>query len=62
MLFFSWLRSCVRNAVLGGVQDALEHLNATAAEQSPKTIEQVLGALQRPLLSNGEPRRKAVRS
>lgn len=45
MLFFRWLRDCVRNAILGGVQDALEKLNHMAAEQAPEQIEGVMNRL-----------------
>jgi hypothetical protein len=32
MLFFQWLRAAVRNAVLSGVQDALQQLDQVATD------------------------------
>jgi hypothetical protein len=38
MLFFTWLRTAVRNAVLSGVQDALERLDQAAGEQPQEDV------------------------
>jgi hypothetical protein len=38
MLFFKWIRDSVRNAVLGGVQDALEHMNLVAAKYEREMV------------------------
>jgi hypothetical protein len=43
MLFFKWIRDSVRNAILGGVQDALEHMDAVATERSPDKVDLLAG-------------------
>jgi hypothetical protein len=61
MLFFSWLRLSIRNAVLGGVQDALDHLNAQADADNTSVLLVNLNET-RVLPANGEPKRKVVRT
>ena len=32
MMFFAWFRNAIKNAVISGVQDALDHLDARVSE------------------------------